>query len=156
MAHSMIALAADGVNYLLIPLLLYFVWQLSQASGARWRNTRIAGGLDSSSGTRAPSRILDACTSILEGLIATVSMGRRAGMHSPTGTLSPILEDAPAATAAAQGRRTFVIDREFQWRYLATSLIMVLGYVLILLVVLFVGLRITRESSANPDSITVQ
>ncbi|MBI5365986.1 MAG: methyl-accepting chemotaxis protein [Planctomycetes bacterium] len=53
-------------------------------------------------------------------------------------------------------RRVFIIDREYQWRYLSTWLIMTLAYVLIILVVLWVGLQITRETSVDPESITVK
>ena len=65
-------------------------------------------------------------------------------------------DEALAPTQMTPRRRVFVIDREYQWRYLSTWLIMTLGYVLIILVVLFVGLRITRETSTNPDSLTAQ
>ena len=51
-------------------------------------------------------------------------------------------------------RRMFIIDREYQWRYLSTWLIMTLAYVLIILVVMYIGLRITRETSNNPESYT--
>lgn len=51
-------------------------------------------------------------------------------------------------------RHIFLIDREYQWRYLSTWLIMTLAYVLLILLVMYVGLKITRETSANPDSIT--
>jgi methyl-accepting chemotaxis protein len=52
----------------------------------------------------------------------------------------------------APRRRVFIIDREYQWRYLSTWLIMTIAYVLIILVVMYVGLRLNQQAFQQSEA----
>ncbi|MDQ7779019.1 MAG: hypothetical protein RDV41_04845 [Planctomycetota bacterium] len=52
-------------------------------------------------------------------------------------------------TAIRDRRRVYLIDREFQFKFLSTWLLMTLGFIVVIIAVMFVGARLVRELSSE-------
>jgi methyl-accepting chemotaxis protein len=72
-----------------------------------------------------------------------------------TESRAPSKED----TKIRDRRKIFLIDREFQFRFLSTWLLMTLGFVVIIIAVLFVGLRLVKmlpgDATSAGEAITL-